>query len=65
MYLKNFNDFVLCRRMTPGKGIQPVSCMTILYSMITNHLSDIRLQVKRVVSLVIAHGHFIIPQGFV
>ena len=42
-----------------------VSCMAILFQNSQNTRSDIRPHIKWAVSLVIACGHFILPQGFV
>ena len=42
-----------------------VSYMTILFSMFANHPNLTSVHVKWAVSLVIADGHFNLPQGFV
>ena len=39
--------------------------MTILFLTLQVTRSDIRLHIKLAVSLVIAYGHFNLPQGFV
>ena len=58
--------FGLCCLMTPGlsKG-HSVSCMTVLFLNLHIIRSDIRPHIRSVVSLVIAYGHFNLPQGFV
>ena len=42
-----------------------MSCMTILFLNLQITRSDIRPHIKWAVSLVIAYGHFNLPQGFV
>ena len=56
---KTPNMDVLCCLMTLGTS------MDILFSMLENHQKDTRPQLKWTVSLVIADGHFNLPQGFV
>ena len=57
----------LCCLMTPGlsKDIRCHVRMTILFLNLQITRSDIRPHIKWAVSLMIAYGHFNLPQGFV
>ena len=62
---KGWIGFVLFNDTSPGlsKDIW-VSCMIILFLNLRITRSDIRPHIKWEVSLVIAYGHFNLPQGF-
>ena len=51
--------------MTPGLSKDMVSYVTILFVNLHITRSDIRPHIKRGVSLVIAYGHFSLPQDVV
>ena len=62
--LGTVSTFVLLKDTWSQQG-HSVSCMTILFLNLQITRSDIRPHIKWAVSLVIAYGHFNLPQGFV